>query len=84
MDHIIGISNKTCFSENKKAEQLGGKSTFDYIFMFYVDCLKKLLLVAVAVGNYFFYIQESWSYYLLYFQAKAGRLVFSKGIEKHV
>ena len=30
MDHIIRISNKTCFSENKKA--IGGKkSTFDYI-----------------------------------------------------
>ena len=42
----------------------------------------KKLLVAVAVGNYFFTFRKFGVYYLLYFQAKAGRLVFSKGMGK--
>ena len=79
MDHVIRISNKTCFSENKKARQYaGGKSTFDYIlcWLFW----KKKSIGCGGGGELIFYIQENCSFYLLYFQAKAGRLVFSKGI----
>ena len=43
--------------------------------------LKKKSIGCGGGGELFFYIQEIWSL-LLYFQAKAGRLVFSKGIGK--
>ena len=57
------------------------KSTLDYIFILTV--LKKQTIGCGGSGELIFYIQEIWSlYYLLYFQAKAGGLVFSKGIGK--
>ena len=39
MDHVIRISNKTCFSENKKARQYGGEI---YIWLYFMlTVLKK-------------------------------------------
>ena len=71
MDHIQDFSNKTCFSENKKAEQ---KSTLDYTY-FYVDSFgKKNYWLWRWWGTNMFYIQEIWSLLFIVFSSQSGRI----------
>ena len=82
MDHIIRISNKTCFSENKKAEQLGDETTFDYIlcWLFW----KKKSIGCGGGGELIFYIQENCSLLFIVFSSQSGQIGIFKRDWKNI
>ena len=78
MDHIIGISNKTCFSENKKPNNLGEQFLHLTIFL----CWQFWQKHYGCGGGWelIFYIQVEFIFYCI-FKPKRADWYFQKGLK---